>query len=147
MENIMKKVKLTMDKSHSSATVNVYHGYVRAINKWYVINHPSIVDFTKIPPEIDRKRLRATVDSSAEGLTAEFKMFCAFIKTRKHSLLKDKNNKAAGALVGSLNGYRSAFNWFIWTGQRLSVPPQWDFGCKYFWVCLKNKVIEQLLNG
>ena len=147
MQKVLKSLKVTMGKSHGKSTIKNYQSYVRAINKWYTINHVLMMDFSKIPPEINIPKFRHVVQTK-EGLEEEFKIFSCFIKTREHHIFKDpETGDPARALIGTLSSYRSAFNWYVFYAQRVALPPLWVQHCKGLWVCLKKEEAERKQKG
>ena len=132
---IIKRLRVTMDHSHAKRTVDNYMSYIRTIHDYWSKNHPEMVDFTKIPPQIDRARFRAVLQNPQQ-CKEWFKKFAIFIRKRTHLTRKNADGTPAPARIDSLNGYRAAFAWLIWTSDQKVMPVEWNLLCKHLWRCL-----------
>ena len=147
MHQITKRLKKTRKFMHGDKTINVYHGYVRSINKWYDINRKDLMDYSKDPTILNVKLFRQLLMDS-KILEREFNCFQCFIETRQHiSMVDPETKKPLRALVGTLSGYRSAFGWYVWLAHQMIIPPLWNALCKALFVCLTKDEADKKQKG
>ena len=143
-----KKVRSTTKNSHKVGTRTSYVSYMRGIDEWYSLNHPDLCDEYG---ELDCAKMRKLTNDPDE-LKEQGKIFKIFIRSRKHHSDVDADGNPCIARVGSLNGYRSAWAYYVWGGDDpqddgYGVPPQWDAAMKNLYKGLKHEQAERKQKG
>ena len=138
LEEGRKRIKLTTKNSRQKVTRTTYKSYRNSIHEWYNINRPQYCnDDGELVFEIIRNKCAASLDSLHE----EANTFKDFLNARTHiSKVKDDGTPAR-ASVGTLMGFRSAFNYFVWTHEmdNATGPPyEWLACLKSYYAGLKN---------
>ena len=145
MPKVIKRKKATMKKQYAASTKTVYVGYIRTINEWYAQYHPTICD-----PRtglIDRKIFYNLIQNK-DSLLKEVDIFHTFLQTRCHARLKKKDGVTpARALIGSLNGFRSGFAYYMWGAVGNGIDHQWDAEMKRIYQSLNNEEGERKQKG
>ena len=137
VQRSVKRVRLTTKRSRAAKTKSGYNSYMNSVHEYYCINHPELCTDTG---DLDAAKVREKAKTT-EGLEDLAKGFKVFLDTRTHHKDRDKNGNPLPARVGSLTGYRSAFNYYVWTkdlDHPIGTPPAW-LGClKDYYTGLKN---------
>ena len=126
LENVKKKVKVSLKAQHRAITLKNYSGYLPPIHEWYVKNHPELCDQRN---RLDREKFWRIISTSA-GLKQQVDIFRIFLECRPHISLKKADGTPLRALVGTLSTYRSAFGWWMFTKKGKSIPYEWDSNLK-----------------
>ena len=122
LEQLKKKQKKTLKEQHKQRTIENYKQYLPPIHEWYVENHPIVCTEGKV----DIKKFYQLVKTE-DGLNEETFQFRLFLESREHiNLVDEETNKPLRALIGTLSGYRSAMDWYLWTSQGFTIPQKWD---------------------
>ena len=133
-----KRIRLTTINSRQKKTRDVYQSYRNTIHEWYAINRPEICNERG---ELIFERIYENCLYRA-GLEEEAKQFKDFLNVRTHirNYVDAEKKIPAKAGVGTLLGFRSAFNYYVWTHKENStgVPFAWNQCFKAYFGGLKN---------
>ena len=130
--------KMTID-SRQKKTRDVYKSYVNSIHEWYYINRPELCNergeliFEMVAENcLDHNQLFNEVDDFKQFLNA---------RTHIRNFQDEAKTIPAKAGVGTLMGFRSAFNYYVWTRHSNSggVPLEWLASLKSYFQGLKNR--------
>ena len=122
IENVKKRVRVTLAAQHKEKTKDNYKQYLPPIHKWYLENRLQVCN----ERGLDIKKFYASI-STEDGSCEEALWFRMFLEKRPHiSLIDPETKNPMRALVGTLGGYRSAFAHFMWTKQGAPIPLEWD---------------------
>ena len=134
-----KRIRATTINSRQKATRNVYKSYVNTIHEWYSLHRREVCndDGELIFDKIAENCL------TPQGLKDEAKSFKKFLNARTHirKFLDEEKKIPAKAGVGTLLGFRSAFNYYVWTRKEdsLGIPYAWNACLRGYFQGLKNR--------
>ena len=126
----------------------MYSSYWGGINEWYALHKPEWCTDDN-PPEVNASQVREMCKTD-DGLHMHAKIFKHFLQSRKHDTDKDADGNATIARVGSLSGYRTAWQHYIWTHdcpENNGVPPAWNNNFLEFFKGLRNNEAERKQRG
>ena len=133
-----KRIRLTTINSRRKKTRDCYKSYQNSIHEWYAINRPEICNERG---ELIFEKIAENCLTKA-GLEEEAKQFKDFLNARTHiRKYQDAARKIpAKAGTGTLLGFRSAFNYYVWTDKENStgVPWAWNQCFRGYFGGLKN---------
>ena len=135
---VRKRIRLTTINSRRKKTRDCYKSYQNSIHEWYAINRPEICNERG---ELIFEKIAENCLTKA-GLEEEAKQFKDFLNARTHiRKYQDAARKIpAKAGTGTLLGFRSAFNYYVWTDKENStgVPWAWNQCFRGYFGGLKN---------
>ena len=145
-ENITKKMRVTLQNVHMKSTLFNYYGYVRTINEWYCKNHAQVCDMNLGQMKIDRAKFSRLIEDP-EIMQREVEIFKLFIRSRKHKKFKNPDGSPQVARMGTLNSFRSAMNWYLFTDLEHSIPVAWQNEMTKMYTGLKNEEADRKQKG
>ena len=148
IEKYDQEILQTHKRARANTTLGVYSSYWTGINEWYRAHKPDWCT-DDIPPIVDTELIRG-ICSTDDGLGEIAHIFKRFLQSRRHATDKDDDGNPAIARVGTLSGYRTAWQHYIWnstSSKKTGVPPAWNNNFYEFFKGLKNAEADRKQSG